>query len=202
LPLRAAFDAAAAEGLSSRCPLAAARARACVRCWLFQWFFTALSSRPAWIYEGALLFVTEISCKYRDSLYKGDLRGTMAEGPRPSRPGSSFAIAGHVGRGTVASAFFSTASSHSLHDPRFTRGTAAASAGSVGSAAAGLAAPWRRFLVAPACPAPAPSARPACETSSGVIRSNRRTGGGLPYGFPVPAFQGGEGPSPAFASFA
>jgi hypothetical protein len=99
LPLRAAFDAAAAEELSSRCPLAAACARACWRCWLFQWFFTALSSRP----------------------------------------GSSFAIAGHVGRGTVASAFFSTASSHSLHDPRFTgrrtRRTATASAGSVRNAA-------------------------------------------------------------------
>jgi hypothetical protein len=27
-------------------------------------------SRPAWIYEGALLFVTEICCTYEDSKYK------------------------------------------------------------------------------------------------------------------------------------
>ena len=42
--------------------------------------------RPAWIYEGALLFVTVISCRYRDSPYKGDWRGRIAEGPRLSRP--------------------------------------------------------------------------------------------------------------------
>ena len=41
---------------------------------------------PARIYEGALLFVTEISCNHRDSLYKGYWRGTITEGPRLSRP--------------------------------------------------------------------------------------------------------------------
>jgi hypothetical protein len=44
------------------------------------------SGRPAWIYEGALLFATDISCNCRDSPYKGDRRGTMTEGPRLSRP--------------------------------------------------------------------------------------------------------------------
>ena len=31
-----------------------------------------LLREPAGIYEGALLFVTDISCNYRDSPYKGD----------------------------------------------------------------------------------------------------------------------------------
>jgi hypothetical protein len=41
---------------------------------------------PARIYEGALLFVTDISFNYRGSPYKGDWRGRMTEGPRLSRP--------------------------------------------------------------------------------------------------------------------
>ena len=45
-----------------------------------------LLERPVWIYEGAILFVTDISCNYRDSPHKGDWRGTMTEGPRLSRP--------------------------------------------------------------------------------------------------------------------
>ena len=44
------------------------------------------SRRPVWIYEGALLFVTGISCNYRDSPYKGGWRGSMAEGLRLSWP--------------------------------------------------------------------------------------------------------------------
>ena len=27
---------------------------------------------PAWIYEGAMVFITEISCNYMDSPYKGE----------------------------------------------------------------------------------------------------------------------------------
>jgi hypothetical protein len=41
---------------------------------------------PAWIYEGALSFVTDISCHHGDSPYKGDRGGPMAGGPRLSRP--------------------------------------------------------------------------------------------------------------------
>jgi hypothetical protein len=37
------------------------------------------------IYEGALLFATDNSCNYGYSRYKGDLRGTMTEGPRLRR---------------------------------------------------------------------------------------------------------------------
>ena len=47
--------------------------------------------RPAWIYEGALLFVTTMCSSNRDSPYKGDWRGSMAEGPRLSRPAWSSA---------------------------------------------------------------------------------------------------------------
>jgi hypothetical protein len=46
------------------------------------------SAWPVWIYEGALLFVTGISCNYKDSPYKGDWRGAMTKGPRLSRPPS------------------------------------------------------------------------------------------------------------------
>jgi hypothetical protein len=37
------------------------------------------------IYEGALLFVTGISCNYTDLQYKGDWRELIIEGPRLSR---------------------------------------------------------------------------------------------------------------------
>jgi hypothetical protein len=47
-------------------------------------------SKSARIYEGALLFVTCISCNYRDSPYKGDWRRTMTECPRRSRPGRGY----------------------------------------------------------------------------------------------------------------
>jgi hypothetical protein len=43
-------------------------------------------SGPAWIYEGALLFVTDISCNHRDFAYKTEWGGIMTEGPRLSRP--------------------------------------------------------------------------------------------------------------------
>ena len=33
---------------------------------------SAFREEPAWIYEGAMLFTTEISCNYMDSPYKGD----------------------------------------------------------------------------------------------------------------------------------
>jgi hypothetical protein len=52
---------------------------------------------PVWIYEGALLFLTAISCNYRDSPYEGDWRRAMTEGPRLSRPvAQSAAEAGSV----------------------------------------------------------------------------------------------------------
>ena len=41
---------------------------------------------PVWIYEGALVFVAEISCNHMDSPYKGDWSGTMAAGPRTNLP--------------------------------------------------------------------------------------------------------------------
>jgi hypothetical protein len=44
------------------------------------------SSRPVWIYEGALSFVTEICCTYRDSTYKRERGGIIKKCPRPSRP--------------------------------------------------------------------------------------------------------------------
>ena len=42
--------------------------------------------RPVWIYEGVLLFITEICCTYRDSTYKREWEGIMTECPRLSRP--------------------------------------------------------------------------------------------------------------------
>jgi hypothetical protein len=62
------------------------------------------ASRPVWIYEGALLFVTGSSCNYRDSPYKGDWRGTMTEGPRLSRPEFVFVTASHITSRTLGSA--------------------------------------------------------------------------------------------------
>ena len=47
-----------------------------------------LGARGLRLYEGALLFITEISCNYGDSPYKGDWRRSMTEGPRLSRPRS------------------------------------------------------------------------------------------------------------------
>jgi hypothetical protein len=61
-------------------------------------------SWPVWIYEGALLLVTENFLNYSDSPYKGDWRGTMTEGPRLSRPLKHESSGIHLGfRRSVAS---------------------------------------------------------------------------------------------------
>jgi hypothetical protein len=46
-----------------------------------------------------MLFVTDISCHYRDSPYKGDWRGRITEDPRLSRPWVSVSAEALTGEG-------------------------------------------------------------------------------------------------------